>query len=90
MRNKKNEWYIVRVGTKEDYERIIELCLERGYENVSGLGSDSFPVFLNVIVINDGTKQFGLTNVTCMAAAASQGKRAIGTEEYLRKMKNDC
>ena len=86
MKNKKNEWHIVRVGTKEDFETIIGLCLEWGYKNVNGLSRDSFPVWLNVIVIDDGATRFGLTNVTCMAAAASQGKRAIEAEANRGKM----
>lgn len=80
MRNRQS---FVRVATKEDFERVIGLCLERGYRNVHGLIRDSFPIPLNVIVIDDGTKQFGLTNVTCMAAVASQGKRAIDVGAFL-------
>ena len=83
MKNKKNEWHIVRVGKKEDYEQVLDWCIGKGYGNVSGLSRDSFPIPLNVIVIDDGTKQFGLTNVTCMAAVASQGKRAIDVGAFL-------
>ena len=82
----RNRQFFVRVATKEDYEQVLDRCIGNGYRNVHGMSKDSFPVFLNVIVIDDGTKQFGLTNVTCIAAAASQGKRAIGTEAYRGKM----
>lgn len=87
MKNRQN---FVRVATKEDYEQVFDRCIGKGYRNVHGLSKDSFPVSLNVIVIDDGAKRFGLTNVTCMAAATSQGKRTIGTEEYLRIIQNNC
>ena len=85
MKNKKNKWYIVRVATKEDYEQVFDRCLEKGYRNVCGLSNDSFPVPLNVILICDSSKQFGLTNVTCMAAVASQGKRPIDAKALIEK-----
>ena len=87
MKNRQN---FVRVATKEDYEQVFDRCIGKGYRNVHGLSKDSFPVPLSIIVIDSGSKQFGMTNITCMAAATSQEKRAMEAEEYLRKMKNDC
>lgn len=86
----RNRQFFVRVATKEDFEQVLDWCIGKGYGNVHGLGRDSSPVSLNVIVVDDGARRFGLTNVTCMAAAASQGKNVIEAKEYLRKMRNDC
>lgn len=79
----KNRQSFVRAATKKDYEQVLYWCIGKGYRNVHGLSKDSFPVSLNVIVIDDGAKRFGLTNVTCMAAVASQGKRAIDVGAFL-------
>ena len=80
----KSNQSIVRVSKKEDFERILSYCLERGYKNPHGICAESFPVPLGIIVIDDIEKAFFLTNVTCMAGAASQGKRPIDAEEYLK------
>ena len=82
----RNRQFFVRVATKEDYEQVFDRCIGKGYGNVHELSRDSFPVQLNVIVIDGSSKQFGLTNVTCMAAAASQEKRAMDVGEFMSKI----
>ena len=79
----RNRQFFVRVATTKDFKQVLDRCIGKGYGNVHGLSMDSFPVHLNVIVIDDSSKQFGLANITCMAAAASQGKRAMDVGEFM-------
>lgn len=81
----KSRQSIVRISKKEDFEKILFFCLERGYKNPHGICADSFPVPLGIIVVDEIKKVFFLTNVTCMAAASSQGIRPIDAKVFLEK-----
>ena len=81
----KSRQSIVRISKKEDFEKILFFCLEQGYKNPHGICADSFPVPLGIIVVDEIERVFFLTNVTCMAAAASQGIRPIDAKVFLEK-----
>lgn len=81
----KSKQSIVRVSGKEDFEKILSYCLESGYKNPHGICAESFPVPLGIIVVDEIKKVFFLTNVTCIAAAASQGIKAVEAKDFFEK-----
>ena len=81
----KSRQSIVRVSESEDFEKVLSYCLESGYKNPHGICAESFPVPLGIIVVDEIKKVFFLTNITCMAAAASQGIRPIDAKDFFEK-----
>ena len=72
----KNRQYFVRVLDMESFEKALDLCEKNGYRNIHSLTRESYPITPPVIVVDSVRCEFGLTNVTCLAAMASQ-KMAI-------------
>lgn len=73
----KNKQYCIGISDRAALIKLLDLCEKRGYKNRFGLTCDSFPLTPPVIVVDVGEKEFGITNVTCLAAMASCGKRPV-------------
>ena len=79
----KNKQYYVKITDREALIRL--LCDARGYKNRFGITPDSFPLTPPVIVVDVGKREIGPTNVTCLAAMASCGKRPCAADEFFEK-----
>ena len=80
----KNRHYFVRVSDRESFEKLLDLCEKNGYRNVHSLTRESYPVTPPVVVVDGDNRKFGLTNVTCLAAMASQGIVMYDVEEMIK------
>ena len=76
-----NGQYYVSVTSTDEWREILKRLLEKGYDNVHRLTENDVPN-LNIVVINEKPRWFGLTNVTCMAGAATCGYSAISFDEF--------
>ena len=81
----KNKQYCIRISNKVALIRLLDLCDARGCKNRFGLTHDRFPLTPPVIVVDVGKREIGPTNVTCLAAMASCGKRTIDADEFFEK-----
>ena len=81
----KNRQYFVRVSGRESFEKVLDLCEKNGYCNIHSLTRESYPVIPPVIVVDSNRREFGLTNVTCLAAMASCGKHPLDADDFLKK-----
>ena len=77
-----NGQYLVTVRKRKEWKRLFRYLTENGYSNVHSLTVFRRPTRPPVVVIDERKRVFFLTNVTCLAAASSCGKRAITCETY--------
>lgn len=74
------EQYVVRIGVGEEKSEKFLWLQNHGYKNIQGLTAENynFP-----IIVVEGREFFG-TNVTCMAASAMRGRKAISWDDWLK------
>ena len=88
MKNKqktpgKNGQYYIRFCKKNDWEKIFNWLVEQNYSNPHSYTKEVYPKDPSVFRIDERSKSFFGTNITCMACAVSVGHRVIEFEEFL-------
>lgn len=81
---KKSEQILVHYSDDEA-QRLFAWLEEHGYRNIQHLTPENYK--FPAICVDESGEFFG-TNVTCMAAAASCGRRAIGVDELIATHRN--
>lgn len=76
----KSEQILVRYSDGADAQRLYAWLEEHGYRNTQHLTAENYK--FPAICVDESGEFFG-TNVTCMAAAASCGRKAIGVDEFI-------
>ena len=79
-----NGQYYVVVHKRKEWKALLEWLAENGFSNVHNLTKWKRPKRPPAIVIDKKRNAFGLTNVCCLAAAASCGYSAISSDEFYR------
>ena len=76
-----NGQYYVRVMGEDEWRKILKWLNDNHYENVHHLTENDVPN-LNIVVINEKSRWFGLTNIACMAGLATCGYHPITFDEF--------
>lgn len=77
-----NGQYYVVVRNRKEYVALLRYLEENDYKAVHRFFRRKRPKRPPVVVVDEKRWEYAYTNVTCLAAAASCGYRAIGTSEF--------
>ena len=77
-----NGQYYVRCKDKDEWCKILQWLNKNNYDNVHNLTENAMPTHPNIVVIDRNEKNFGRTNITCMACASMKGYYAIMFDEF--------
>ena len=78
----RNGQYYVVVRKRKEWKVLLEWLIENGFTNVHNLTKRKPPKRPPAIVIDKKRNAFGLTNVCCLAASASNGYFAISCDDF--------
>lgn len=78
MKNSQSRQFLVKLNDDKEGNEFIDYLEEKGLKNIHKIRYESLRV--KVLVVDD--KSFGSTNITCLAAAASCGIKAISVEDF--------
>lgn len=77
-----NGQYYVTVHSRREWKALFDWLIEKGFDNVRNLSRYKRPKMPPAIVIDKRRNVFFLTNVCCLACAASVGDKAITCSEF--------
>ena len=77
-----NGQYYVVVHKRKEWKALFEWLIEKGFDNIRNLSKYKRPKMPPAIVIDKRRNVFFLTNVCCLACAASVGDKAITCSEF--------
>ncbi len=77
-----NGQYYVTVHSRREWKALFDWLIEKGFTNVRNLSRYKRPKMPPAIVIDKRRNVFFLTNVCCLACAASVGDKAITCSEF--------
>lgn len=77
-----NGQYYVVVRNRKEYVALLRYLEENNYKAAHRFFRWKRPKRPPVVVVDEKRWEYAYTNVTCLAAAASCGYRAIGTSEF--------
>lgn len=78
MKNSQSKQFLVKLKDEKEGEAFIHYLEQKGFQNKHAVSYENLRV--KVLVVED--KSFWATNITCLAAAASCGIKAISVEDY--------
>ena len=80
MKNTQRNQIIVKVKKEKECREFIEFLNCVGFENVKNISYQDLQV--KVLIVDLDQFKFFPTNITCLAAAASVGKKAVEIEDF--------